>query len=77
MNFKSLTAPALAALVLAPLTPAQAADYDPPVYVDQAPDYQPVEVGSGWYLRGDVSYLAQKSYQDQDFFECIGRQLFL
>lgn len=67
MNFKSLTAPALAALVLAPLTPAQAADYDPPVYVDQAPDYQPVEVGSGWYLRGDVSYLAQKSYQDQDF----------
>ncbi|MER8655762.1 outer membrane protein [Mesorhizobium sp. M0847] len=67
MNFKSLTAPALAALVLVPLTPAQAADYDPPIYVDQAPDYQPVEVGSGWYLRGDVSYLAQKSYEDQDF----------
>ena len=67
MNFKLLTVPALAALMLAPLTQAQAADYDPPVYVDQAPDYQPVEVGSGWYLRGDVSYLAQKSYQDQDF----------
>jgi opacity protein-like surface antigen len=65
MKFKLLIAPALAAL--APLTPAQAADYDPPIYVDQAPDYQPVEVGSGWYLRGDVSYLAQKSYQDQDF----------
>ena len=67
MNFKSLTALALAALVLAPLTPAQAADYDPPIYVEQAPEYEPVEVGSGWYLRGDVSYLAQKSYQDQDF----------
>ncbi len=67
MNFKSLTVSALAALALAPLTQAHAADYDPPVYVDQAPDYQPVEVGSGWYLRGDVSYLAQKSYQDQDF----------
>jgi len=24
--------------------------------VDQAPDYVPVEVGSGWYLRGDVGY---------------------
>ena len=67
MNFKSLTALALAALVLAPLTPAQAADYDPPIYVDQAPDYQPVEVGSGWYLRGDVSYLVQKSFKNDDF----------
>jgi len=67
MNFKSLIAPGLAALVLAPLTPAQAADYDPPVYVDQAPDYQPVEVGSGWYLRGDVSYLVQKSFKNDDF----------
>ncbi|TGS52443.1 porin family protein, partial [Mesorhizobium sp. M3A.F.Ca.ET.201.01.1.1] len=60
-------ASALAIAVLLPLTPALAADYDPPIYVDQAPDYQPVEVGSGWYLRGDVSYLPQKSFRDQDF----------
>ncbi|WP_027166707.1 outer membrane protein [Mesorhizobium sp. WSM3224] len=60
-------ASALAAAILLPMTPALAADYDPPVYADQAPDYQPVEVGSGWYLRGDVSYLAQKSFENGDF----------
>lgn len=57
---------ALAALALAPLTPVHAADYDPPIAVDQAPDYVPVEVGSGWYLRGDVSYLVQKSFKNDD-----------
>ncbi|KRB21109.1 MULTISPECIES: outer membrane protein [Mesorhizobium] len=57
----------LAGFGLLPLTPALAADYDPPIYVDQAPDYVPVEVGSGWYLRGDVSYLAQKSFENGDF----------
>ncbi|MER9021536.1 porin family protein [Mesorhizobium sp. M0815] len=67
MTFKSPVALALAAVVLMPLTPALGADYDPPVYVDQAPDYVPVEVGSGWYLRGDVSYLVQKSFKDEDF----------
>ena len=67
MVFKSLKALALAAAVLTPVTQALAADYDPPIYVDQAPDYQPVEVGSGWYLRGDVSYLAQKSFKNDDF----------
>ncbi|MDX8513837.1 outer membrane protein [Mesorhizobium captivum] len=66
MTLKSRIASALAATLL-PLTPALAADYDPPIYVDQAPDYQPVEVGSGWYLRGDVSYLVEKSFRDQDF----------
>jgi opacity protein-like surface antigen len=55
---------ALVALALAPLTPAFAADYDPPIYVDQAPDYVPVEVGSGWYLRGDVAYSINKSYKN-------------
>jgi opacity protein-like surface antigen len=58
---------ALAAFASIPLASAVAADYDPPVYVDQAPDYVPVEVGSGWYLRGDVSYLAQKSFKNGDF----------
>jgi opacity protein-like surface antigen len=44
---------ALAGLAAAPL---RAADYDPPIVVDEAPEFVPVEVGSGWYLRGDVGY---------------------
>ena len=41
--------------------PAFAADYDPPIVVDQAPEYQPVEIGNGWYLRGDVGYAVRTS----------------
>ncbi|MGX5826113.1 outer membrane protein [Mesorhizobium sp. 43Arga] len=67
MTLKSRIVLALAGLGLLPLTPAVAADYDPPIYADQAPDYVPVEVGSGWYLRGDVSYLVQKSFKNDDF----------
>ncbi|MBZ9796217.1 outer membrane protein [Mesorhizobium sp. ES1-4] len=67
MTLISRIALALAGLGLLPLTSALAADYDPPIYVDQAPDYVPVEVGSGWYLRGDVSYLVEKSFKDDDF----------
>ena len=36
--------------------PVLAADYEPPLTVADAPEYVPVEVGSGWYLRGDISY---------------------
>jgi opacity protein-like surface antigen len=57
---------ALAGLGLLPLTPAFAADYDPPIYVDQAPDYVPVEVGSGWYLRGDVGYAFSHPFTDEE-----------
>lgn len=67
MTLTSRIVLALAGLGLLPLAPAIAADYDPPIYADQAPDYVPVEVGSGWYLRGDVSYLAQKSFKNDDF----------
>ena len=35
---------------------AQAADYDPPIVIEEAPNYVPVEIGSGWYLRGDIGY---------------------
>jgi opacity protein-like surface antigen len=35
---------------------AKAADYDPPIVIDDADEYVPVEVGSGWYLRGDIGY---------------------
>ncbi|MCV3207905.1 porin family protein [Mesorhizobium sp. YC-39] len=67
MTVKSRIALALATIALMPLSKALGADYDPPVYVDQAPDYKPVEVGSGWYLRGDVAYLPDTSFEDQDF----------
>src|SRR5882757_3795059 len=66
MKLTSRMALALAALGLLASAPVQAADYDPPIYVDQAPDYAPVEVGSGWYLRGDVGYAFNKPY---DFSE--------
>ncbi len=45
---------------------AWAADYEPPVAVQQADEYVPVEVGSGWYLRGDVGYVFDKSFDDLD-----------
>ncbi|RAZ73901.1 outer membrane protein [Mesorhizobium atlanticum] len=64
MISRSRIASALAAIILLPMTPALAADYDPPIYVDQAPDYQPVEVGSGWYLRGDVGYAFSHPFDD-------------
>ncbi len=57
---------ALSATGLSPAA-ALAADYDPPIYVDEAPEYVPVEVGSGWYLRGDVSYAVNKPFKDSDF----------
>ena len=54
---------ATAALPLA----AQAADfdYDPPIYVEEAPEYVPVEIGSGWYLRGDVAYNFNRPYRNR------------
>ncbi|WP_315924616.1 outer membrane beta-barrel protein [Mesorhizobium sp. SP-1A] len=59
---------ALAVTALSPLASAHAADYDPPIYVDQAPEYTPVEVGSGWYLRGDIGFALTKPYKHvQDF----------
>jgi opacity protein-like surface antigen len=35
-----------------------AADLDQPIFTEQAPDYQPVEIGNGWYIRGDIGYAA-------------------
>ncbi|MCV0394630.1 MAG: hypothetical protein K5872_00320 [Rhizobiaceae bacterium] len=60
-----------AAVVMAvlPIREALAADYDPPIYIEDAPEYVPVEIGSGWYLRGDIGYNfnarhATDSYRD-------------
>ncbi len=48
---------ASAALLAVFAGPSFAADYDPPIFIEQAPEYVPVEIGSGWYLRGDVTYM--------------------
>ena len=49
-----LVLPAVSIAML--VSPSLAADYDPPIIIDDAPEVVPVEVGSGWYLRGDVGY---------------------
>jgi opacity protein-like surface antigen len=60
MNFSFRLLASCAALAIVPAVPALAADYNPPIYVEQAPEWVPVEIGSGWYLRGDISYNAAK-----------------
>lgn len=65
MSLQTPIALSLAAVALWQM-PAIAADYDPPVVIDSAPEYVPVEVGSGWYLRGDVGYNLNKSVYDLD-----------
>jgi opacity protein-like surface antigen len=64
MDFLSRMALA-GALGLVICSPVMAADYDP-ILVQQAPEV-PVEVGTGWYLRGDVGYDLNKSFKDVDF----------
>ena len=56
--------------------PAFAADYEPPIVVDQPVEEVPVEVGSGWYLRGDIGYNfgvdARGQFRLQDFNPLTG-----
>lgn len=59
MRLQNCLAFSMMALALLPLAPAAAADYDPPITIDAVDEYVPVEVGSGWYLRGDVGYALQ------------------
>jgi opacity protein-like surface antigen len=63
-------------LSLAALAPfaAHAADYDPPIFVEEADEYVPVEVGSGWYLRGDVGYIFDSGIDGVDYtaFDGVG-----
>lgn len=54
---------AAAAIAVLPQSQSFAADYDPPIYIDDAPEYVPVEIGSGWYLRGDVGYATNQPFE--------------
>ena len=58
---------ALSLAAFGPLAAAHAADYDPPIVIDDAAEYVPVEVGSGWYLRGDVGYIFDASIGQVDY----------
>ncbi|MCY6379322.1 outer membrane protein [Hoeflea prorocentri] len=46
----------IAALLLGSSSAALSADLDNIIYAPELPRTKPVEVGNGWYLRGDVSY---------------------
>ena len=39
--------------------PSHAADLDEIIYAQELPVTQPVEIGTGWYLRGDLGYSAK------------------
>src|SRR5687768_9886191 len=47
---------AATAMALPAVTQAPASDYDPPMIIDEPVEEVPVEVGTGWYLRGDIGY---------------------
>lgn len=65
MSLSSRLLACCAPLAVLATAPAYAADYDPPIIMDDAPEYVPVEIGSGWYLRGDVSYNVNKPYRHE------------
>jgi opacity protein-like surface antigen len=50
-----------AGVMLAGVGAASAADLDAPIFVENAPELVPVEIGNGWYLRGDVGFAVTKS----------------
>lgn len=43
--------------------PVQAADLDSIIYAPELAMTQPVEIGSGWYLRGDLGYQLKTKYR--------------
>lgn len=56
----------LAVMAILPAMQAVAADYDP-LPVEPAEEYVPVEIGSGWYLRGDIAYSSNVDSTNVDF----------
>jgi opacity protein-like surface antigen len=49
------------AAAAATVSSASAADMLPAPYIGQAPEVVPVEIGSGWYIRGDIGYAVKSS----------------
>ncbi|MCU0830528.1 MAG: outer membrane beta-barrel protein [Rhizobiaceae bacterium] len=51
-----------AGVAFAAFVPAAfSADLDAPIFVEQAPEIVPVEIGNGWYLRADIGYAVSES----------------
>ena len=71
MSIRSRLIASCAAFAALPAAQGLAADYDPPIIIEQAPEWVPVEIGSGWYLRGDVSYNVGDPVYD---FELLGEE---
>lgn len=46
---------------------AHSADLDKIISPLNAPTIKPVEVGNGWYLRGDIGYTAKQTYDPPNF----------
>lgn len=67
MRLSLCTALPIVLLGLAPSSGAVAADYEPPMVIDTPEEYVPVEVGNGWYLRGDIGYKFNTPYRDTVF----------
>jgi opacity protein-like surface antigen len=59
--------PILVLLAAVSPLPVLAADYDPPLMAEETPEYVPVEVGSGWYLRGDIGYNINETPYEFDY----------
>ncbi|MEP9372211.1 outer membrane protein [Mesorhizobium sp. KR1-2] len=66
MSLQSRIILSLAAAVLWHPASAMAADYEPPIVVENAPEYVPVEVASSWYLRGDVGYNFNRPFKNNE-----------
>lgn len=54
--FKRVLLSSAAALLVGMISSAHAADLDNIIYSPNLPETQPVEIGNGWYLRGDLGY---------------------
>lgn len=54
---------AATSLLAAAASPALTADMDEPILVEATDEYKPVEIGSGWYLRGDVGYAFNNDFE--------------
>lgn len=61
-NMRYLKTVLAAVSLLTTAVPGFAADMDEPILIEATDEYKPVEVGSGWYLRGDIGYTINKPY---------------
>lgn len=61
-----ITTASMAAIAIAAAGSASAADLDQIIYSPQVNRTVPVEIGNGWYLRGDIGYSFETDGEDAD-----------